>query len=142
MKLCYIYPMSNSSTCFRLTATSKHKVSWWVLFALLFIQIKVALGGCLVTDALPHPQAAMQMKTAGAPCTEHRTPDQQLCTKHCAQNSDALKLTFDLPVFSPAILYSVTPLLTVADVASFEISDQLTTTAGAPPYLRFLRLLN
>lgn len=112
-------------------------MSWWLLFALLFIQIKVAAAGCLILDVLP----PMQMKMiAGEPCTEHT--DQQLCKKHCAQNSDALKPTFDMPVFSSAILSSDVPLLVVADVVSFEISDQPTATAGPPPYLRFLRLLN
>ncbi len=117
-------------------------MSWWVLFALLFIQIKVAVGGCLISDALPPPQPAMQMQTAGDPCTEHSAPGQQLCMKHCAQNSDALKLTFDLPIFAPAILPSSLPLFTVANVVSQEVPEQPTTTAGPPPYLRFLRLLN
>ena len=116
-------------------------MSWWVLFALLFIQVKVAVGGCLISDALP-PQPAMQMQTTGDPCTEHSAPGQQLCMKHCAQNSDALKLPFDLPIYAPAILPSSLPLFTVADVVNLEIPEQPTATAGPPPYLRFLRLLN
>ena len=83
------------------------------------------------------------MQTAGDPCTEHSAPGQQLCMKHCAQNSDALKLTFDdLPIFAPAILPSSLQLFAVADVVSSEITEQPTATAGPPPYLRFLRLLN
>lgn len=134
--------MSESSTFRLLSESSKRKVSWCVMLALLFIQIKVAAGGCLVTDALPHPQAAMQMKTAGAPCTEQSTPDQQLCTKHCAQNSDALKLTLDLPVFSPALLPSAALVFVEADSARIETSDLPAAIAGPSPYLRFLRLLN
>jgi hypothetical protein len=133
--------MSHSSTCCRLSASSKQRVSWWVLCALLFIQINVALAGCLITDALPTPQPTMQMQV-GEPCTEHGSTGQQLCMKHCAQSSDALKLTADLPIFAPAILPSILPLFAVADVVSLEPPEQLTPAAGPPPYLRFLRLLN
>jgi hypothetical protein len=38
---------------YRLTPSSKQKVTWFVLFALLFVQVKVAVGGCLVSDYLP-----------------------------------------------------------------------------------------
>ena len=120
-------------------------MSWWVLFALLFIQIKVAVGGCLILDVLPPSQPteqAMQMNTTGDPCTEHSSQGQKLCMKHCSQNSDALKLTFDLPIFAPAILPSSLPLFTVADVVGLETPEQPTATTGPPPYLRFLRLLN
>lgn len=142
MKLCYIYPMSSSSTCCRLSTSTKQKISWWILFALLFIQIKVAVAGCLISDVLPPPELTMQMQNAGEPCTEHSSPGQQLCVKHCSQNSDALKLTFDLLIFAPAILSSSLPLFTVADVVGLETPEQPTATAGPPPYLRFLRLLN
>ena len=121
-----------------MSATSKRKVSWWVLFALLFIQVKVAMGGCLISDVLPH----VQMKMSGASCTEHSQPSSQLCMKHCAQNSDALKLTLDLPVFSPAIFSSGVSLLAEEDIADFETHGHFTATSGPPPYLRFLRLLN
>jgi hypothetical protein len=136
--------MSNSSTFCRLSASSKQKVSWLVLFALLFIQVKVAVAGCLISDVLPPPQPAEQLMqmTAGEPCTEHGSPGRQLCSEHCAQNSDAPKFTFDLPTFAPAILSSNVPLFFVADTASSEISEHPIATAGPPPYLRFLRLLN
>ena len=121
-----------------MSASSKRKVSWWVLFALLFIQIKVAMGGCLISDALPH----VQMKMPGVSCAGHSQPNSQLCMKHCAQNSDALKLTLDMPVFPPAIFSSGVPLLAKEDIASFEAPGHFTAISGPPPYLRFLRLLN
>jgi hypothetical protein len=83
--------MSNFSVFYRMTPSSKQKVTWFVLFALLFIQARVAVGGCLVSGFLPPPQQAeqiMQMKSGGDPCTEHSSADKQPCMKHCEQSSD------------------------------------------------------
>ena len=137
--------MSNFSTSYRLTPSSERKVAWFVLFALLFIQVRVAVGGCLVSGYLPSPQQmeqSMQMKMSGDPCTEHRSPDKQSCMTHCEQSSDTPKLTFDLPLFAPVVLLTSVPLFAVADAASFETPTQSPATTGPPIYLRFLRLLN
>ncbi len=131
--------MSRPST-FCLSESSKRKVSWWVMLALLFIQIKVAIGGCMLMDELQPAKQSMQMQTGGVSCAEHDT--QQLCMKHCAHSSDALKLTLDLPVFSPALLPSAAPVFVEADSARIETSDLPAAIAGPPSYLRFLRLLN
>ena len=138
--------MNNFATSYCLTPSSKQKVAWFVLFALLFIQVRVAAGGCLVLGYLPSPQPAeqvMQMKMSGDPCTEHGSPDTQPCMKHCEQSSDTPKFTFDLPLFAPVVLLTSVPLYAVADAASFGTPTQSTTTTTGPPiYLRFLRLLN
>ena len=137
--------MSRFPEFYRPTTPSKRKVTWVVLFALLFIQIRVAVGGCLVSGYLPPLQPAeqlMQMETAGDPCTEHSSPDQQSCMKHCEQGSGTPKLAFDLPLFAPAVLPAGAPLFIVADAASFATPPQSPATTGPPLYLRFLRLLN
>jgi hypothetical protein len=137
--------MSYFPEVYRLTTPSKRKVTWLVLFALLFIQVRVAVGGCLVSGYLPPLQPAeqlMQMEAAGDPCTEHSSPDKPSCMKHCEQSSDTPKLAFDLPLFAPAVLPAGAPLFTVADAASFATPAQPRATTGPPLYLRFLRLLN
>lgn len=128
-----------------MSASSQRRVAWSVLFALLFIQVKVAAGGCLVPDYLPplqQPEQAMQMRTAGDPCTGHSSPVKRLCIKHCEQSSDTPKSAFDLSLFAPAILPTSAPLFIMADAASFAPPAQPAATTGPPPYLRFLRLLN
>ncbi len=120
-------------------------MTWVVLFALLFIQVRVAVGGCLVSGYLPPMQQAeqvVQMKTAGDPCTERNLPEKQPCMKHCEQSSDTPKYTFDLPLFAPAVLLTSVPSFTVLDAASFETPTQPPAATGPPLYLRFLRLLN
>lgn len=137
--------MRNLPVFYRLTPSSKQKVTWFVLFALLFVQVKVAVGGCLVSDYLPPLQQAeqvMQMKSGGDPCAEQGSPDKQSCMKHCEQSSSTPKITFDLPLFAPVVLLISVPLFTVADAASFETPTQSPVSTGPPPYLRFLRLLN
>lgn len=137
--------MSNLSVFFHLSPSSKQKVTWFVLFALLFIQVRVAVGGCLVSGYLPPQQPAeqvMQMKSAGDPCTERGLPDKQSCMMHCEQSSDTLKYTFDLPLFAPALLPTSVPLFTVVDAASIVTPTLVLAASGPPPYLRFLRLLN
>ena len=137
--------MSNFSAFYRLSSSSRRGLAWLVLFALLFIQVRVAVGGCLVSGYLPPLQQAeqvMQMKTSGDPCTERNSPDKQPCMKHCEQSSDTPKFTFDLPLFAPVVLLISVPLFTVADATSFETPTQSPATTGPPPYLRFLRLLN
>lgn len=84
----------------------------------------------------------MQMKSAGDPCAEHGSPDKQSCMMHCEQSSDTLKYTFDLPLFSPAVLPTSVPLFTATDVASIVTPTLVLAASGPPPYLRFLRLLN
>jgi hypothetical protein len=140
--------MSNFSVFYRLTPSLKQKVTWFVLFALLFIQARMAVGGCLISGCLPPPQQAeqvMQMKSAGDPCTEHSSPgkpSKQLCRMHCEQSSNTPKFTFDLPLFASVVFLTSVPLFTVADAASFETPTQSPATTGPPRYLRFLRLLN
>jgi hypothetical protein len=137
--------MSNFSPFYRLSASSKQRVTWFVLFALLFIQARVAVGGCLVTGYLPPLQQdgqVMQMKGSGDPCTEHNAPDKQPCMTRCEQSSNTPKFTFDLPLFSPVVLLTIVPLFTMAEASSFETPTQSPATTGPPPYLRFLRLLN
>ena len=137
--------MSNFSVFYRPTPSSKQKVAWFVLFALLFIQARVAVGGCLISGYLPPPQQAeqvMQMNSADDPCTKHNSVDKQPCMKHCEQSSDTPKFTFDLPLFAPVVLLTSVPLFAVADAASFESPTQPSATTGPPSYLRFLRLLN
>ena len=137
--------MSHFPECYRLTTPSKRKVTWVVLFALLFIQVRVAVGGCLVSGYLPPLQPAeqlMQMEAAGDPCTEHSSPDKPSCMKHCEQSSDTPKLAFDLPLFAPAVLPAGVPLFIVADAVSCATPLQSPATTGPPLYLRFLRLLN
>ncbi len=140
-----IPPMRNYSASYRLTPSSQRKVAWIVLFALLLIQIRVAVGGCLVSGYVPSPQQteqSMQMKMSSDPCAEHRSPDKQSCMKHCEQSSDTPKFTFDLPLFAPVVLPTSVSLFAVADAASFETPTQPHATTGPPIYLRFLRLLN
>lgn len=137
--------MSYLPEFYRLTTASKRNVTWVVLFALLFIQLRVAVGGCLVSGYLPPSQPAeplMQMEAGGDPCTEHSSPDKQSCMKHCEQGSDTPKLAFDLPLFAPAVLPAGVRLFAVADAASFATPLQSPATTGPPLYLRFLRLLN
>lgn len=137
--------MSNFSDSYRWTQPSKRRVAWLVLFALLFIQVRVAVGGCLVWGYLPSPQqaeSAMQMHASGDPCTEHNSTDKSPCMKHCEQSSDTPKFTFDLPLFAPIVLLTSVLLFAAADAANFETPTQSHATAGPPIYLRFLRLLN
>lgn len=137
--------MSNFSVFYRLTPSSKQKVTWFVLFALLFIQVSVAVGGCLVSGYLPPMQQAeqvMQMQTAGNPCTALSAADKQPCMKHCEHSSDTPKLTFDLPFFAPVALLNFLPLFMVAEAASFETPTLSPVNTAPPLYLRFLRLLN
>ena len=127
------------------SASSRRRVAWSVLFALLLIQFKVAAGGCLVSDYLPpqpQPEQVVQMKTAGDPCTGHSSPGKQLCIKHCEQGSSTPKSTFDLPLFAPAVVSTGAPLFIMADSAGYAPPAQPAATTGPPPYLRFLRLLN
>ena len=137
--------MSNKSTCCRLSVLSQRGIAWSVLFALLLIQVKVAVGGCLVPDYLPPLQKSeqgMQMKTAGDPCTGHSSSGKQLCIKHCEQSSNTPSYAFDLPLFAPAVLPAGAPLFIMAASAGYAPPAQPAATAGPPPYLRFLRLLN
>ncbi|MBU6467625.1 MAG: hypothetical protein KGQ44_00575 [Betaproteobacteria bacterium] len=137
--------MSYLSVFLNLSPSSKQKVTWFVLFALLFIQVRVAVGGCLVSGYLPIQQPAeqaMQMKSAGDPCAGHGSPDKQSCMMHCEQSSDTLKYTFDLPLFAPAVLPTSVPSFTAANVASIVTPTLVLAASGPPPYLRFLRLLN
>jgi hypothetical protein len=137
--------MSNFSGFYRMAPSSKQKVTWFVLFALLFIQARVAVSGCLVSGYLPTPQQVervMQMEHGGDPCAQHNSPTKQPCMKHCEQSSDTPKFTFDLPLFEPVVLLTILPLLTMADAASFDTLTQSPATTGPPLYLRFLRLLN
>ena len=137
--------MINFTVLYRPNTSSRLWMTWFVLFALLFIQVRVAVGGCLISGYLPPSQQTeqvMQMKMSGDPCTEHSSPDKQSCMKHCEQSSDTPKFTFDLPLFAPVVLLISVPLFTVADAASFETPTQSPATTGPPPYLRFLRLLN
>ena len=140
-----VRPMNGFANYRRLTASSQRRVAWLVLFALLFIQVRVAVGGCLVSGYPPPPQQAepvMQMKSAGDPCTGPNSADKLPCMKHCEQSSDTPKFAFDLPFVVPVALPTSEPLFTVADVSSFETPTQSPATTGPPPYLRFLRLLN
>jgi hypothetical protein len=135
--------MSNFSICYRLASSSK-KVAWLILLALLFIQVRVAVAGCLISGYLPPPQQAeqaMQMGSGCDPCTEHSSSGKQLCTKHCEQSSDTLKLVFDLPFLAPVVLPANASLFT-ADAVNFATPTQVLAVTGPPPYLRFLRLLN
>lgn len=116
-----------------------------MLFALLFIQVRVAAGACLLSDNLPAQQQAgplMQMKTSGEPCTGHSSPGKQLCIKHCDQSANTPKYAFDLPLFIPVLLPTGAPLFILADAAGYAPPAQSVTTTGPPAYLRFLRLLN
>ncbi len=125
--------------------SSQRGVAWFVLFTLLFIQVKVAAGGCLVSDYLPPLQKSeqpMQMKTAGDPCTGHSSPGKQLCIKHCEQSSNTPKYAFDLPLFAPAVVTTGAALFIMADSAGYAPPAQPAATTGPPPYLRYLRLLN
>ena len=136
--------MSDFSVFYRLNPSSKQKVAWFVLIALLFIQIKVAVGGCLVADYLPAPQKTEQVMKMepGEPCARHSSTGRQLCVKHCEQSSSSPKSTFDLPLFAPALLSASLPMFILADAGRFDISELPSATAGPPIYLRFLRLLN
>lgn len=126
---------------------SKRWTAWVVLFALLFIHVKVAVGGCLVTGTLSSPavQAAQtdRQSDRGEPCSSLGTPEEQSCLKHCAQSVDTPKSTLDVPGFGqiplplPAALFPVTRSVSVAAV-----STSPPTSPGPPAYLRFLRLLN
>lgn len=82
------------------------------------------------------------MNVVSDPCMERSSPCQQLCVKHCAQDTDVLKLALDLPIFAPIILPSIVPMFTMADMVGLIASEQTTVSTGPPPYLRFLRLLN
>ena len=137
--------MNSFSDSYRLTATSTKRVAWLVLFVLLFIQIRVAVGGCLISGYLPPSQQteqSMQMKMSGDSCTEATLPDKQSCMKHCELGSDTPKFTFDLPLFTLVVLLTSVSLLASADAASFETPTRSHATTGPPIYLRFLRLLN
>lgn len=136
--------MNDFSVFYRLTPSSKQKVAWFVLFALLFIQIRVAVSGCLVTGYLPAPQTTeqtMQMEP-GEPCTEQSSTGKQPCMKHCEQSSNTPKYTFDLPLFAPLVFLTSVPLFILADAVRFDVPAQPAATTGPPIYLRFLRLLN
>jgi len=137
--------MSNFSVFYRLTPSSKQKVAGFVLFVLLFIQVCVAMGGCLVSGYLPPMQQAgqtMQMQAAGNPCTDLSSAAKQPCMQHCGHSSDTLKLTFDLPFFATVALLNTLPLFMVADAVNFETTPLSPVNTAPPLYLRFLRLLN
>ena len=137
--------MSANSVFSRPNRSSKQKVAWFVLFALLFIQIRVAVGGCLITAYLPAPQQtdqAMQMESSDEPCAGHNSTGKQSCMKHCDQSSNTPKFTFDLPFFAPVVILTSLPMFILTDAGRFDIPTQLIATAGPPLYLRFLRLLN
>ena len=136
--------MNDFSLFYRLNSSSKQMVAWFVLFALLLIQIRVAVGGCLVTGYLPAPQKSEQVMKMepGEPCPGHSSTGRQLCVKHCEQSSSSPKSTFDLPLFAPAVLLASLPMFILADAGRFDISEQPLATTGPPIYLRFLRLLN
>ena len=136
--------MNDFALFYRLDQSSKQKVAWFVLFALLFIQIRVAVVGCLVTGYLPAPQKseqAMKMEP-GQPCTEHSSSSKTPCVKHCEQSSNTPKSTFDLPLFAPLVLVTSVPMFILVDAGRFYTHEQSSATTGPPLYLRFLRLLN
>jgi hypothetical protein len=136
--------MNDFSVFYRLTPSSKQKVAWLVLFVLLFVQIRVAVSGCLVTGYLPAPQKteqAMQMEP-GEPCTGHSSSGKQPCVKYCEQSSNTPKFTFDLPLFAALVLLLSLPLFILADAGRFDTPAHSTANTGPPLYLRFLRLLN
>lgn len=137
--------MLNFSVFYRLTPSSKQNVAWFILFALLFVQIRVAVSGCMVSGYLPplrQAEQVTQMKTAGDPCAGHGSPGKLPYMKNCEQSSDTPKFTFDVPHFAPVVLLTILSLFTMADAASFETPTQSPATTGPPLYLRFLRLLN
>ena len=121
--------------------------AWLVLIALLFIHIKVAVGGCLVAGALA--DATHDALQVGAlpdgpnPCSNPGTPTEKACLKHCAQSADTPKPTSDLLAFGPI---GWLPVRAVFVAQSPETNlfppDSRIASAGPPAYLRFLRLLN
>jgi hypothetical protein len=144
MKGVIVIIMNDFSVFYCLTPSSKQKVAWFVLFTLLFIQIRVAVGGCLVTGYIPAPQKTeqtMQMEP-GEPCTENNSTGKQPCMKHCEQSTNTPKFTFDLPLFAPLVLLTSAPMFILANAGTFETPAQTPATTGPPIYLRFLRLLN
>ena len=114
------------------------------MFALLLIQVRVAVVGCLVTGYLPASQKAEQVMKMepGEPCTEQSTTDKPPCMKHCELSSNTPKSTFDLPLFAPIVFLTSVPMFLFADAGGFYSREQPSATAGPPIYLRFLRLLN
>lgn len=145
MNLCYIHHMSNFPVFYYPTPSSKQKVAGLVLFVLLFIQLSVAMGGCLVSGYLPPMQQAekaMQMEVAGNPCANLSSADKQPCMQHCEHSSDTPKLDTHLPFFATVALLNTLPLFMVADAVNFETTPLSPVNTAPPIYLRFLRLLN
>ena len=140
-----VQTMSANSVFSLRNPSAKQKVAWFVLFALLFIQIRVAVGGCLITAYVPAPkqtEQVMQMESSGEPCTDHSSTGKQPCMKHCEQSSNTPKYTFDLPFFAPLVILTSLPMFILAEAGRFDTPTQPSATTGPPPYLRFLRLLN
>ena len=125
--------------------SSRLWMTWFVLFALLLVQIRVATSGCLISGFMSPPRAPerlMQMQTAADPCAVQKPADMQPCMEHCAQSSDITKFTFYMPFVLPAMILAGLSLFTAADASHLKTSAYPPATTGPPLYLRFLRLLN